>query len=167
MVIQEAASGCPSQPGEATPEPCLAPRSDARTAVPNRADAELLWTPGWEWLGAVVVLHALATVPWVAHLGAWPLLPAGLSLLYHGWVFTRREVWRFALVEERVVIFEPKRQGAPLRSARLRGPPWMTARWVVLRTGRRVLVLRAGRFDPALFARLRRALLAAPDWPAR
>ena len=161
MVIQEAATGCASGREPAPELPSWTPRSSTPASKPFRADAELLWVPGWEWLSAVIVLHALSTVPWLAHVGTWPLLPAGLSLLYHGWVFKRREVWRFALVEERVVIFEPRRPGKPLRLARLRGPPWMTARWVVLRTRRRVLVLRAGRFDPVLFARLRRALLAS------
>lgn len=126
-----------------------------------RADAALAWCPGWDWFGAVCIVHALATAPWLALIGAWPLLPAALSLAYHGWVFKRGEVWRFALTEERVVLFEPTRPGCGPRSATLRGPPWMTDRWLVVRTTRRVLVLRAGRYDPALLARLRRALLAA------
>ena len=130
-------------------------------ADPARADAELVWRPGWDWFGAVCAIHVLATVPWLAHLGPWPLLPAAASLLYHGWVLRRGEAWRFLLTEEKVVLFEPKRPGRPARTPKLRGPAWMTERWVVIRTSRRVLVLCAGRFDPALFARLRRALLAA------
>ena len=126
------------------------------------ADAELAWRPGWEWFGAVCTIHVLATVPWLAHLGAWPLAPAALSLLYHARVWWRGEVWRFLLTEERVVLFEPKRPGRPARPAKLRGPTWMTERWVVVRTSRRVLLLHAARIDSALFARLRRALLAAP-----
>ena len=127
-----------------------------------QADAEVLWSPDWTWFGAVTVVHVLATAPWVAYFGLWPVLAGGASLLYHGAVLARREVWRFALVEERVVIFAPRRAGRPIETARLRGPVWMTGRWVVVRTRRRVLVLRAGRIDPARFARLRRALLLAP-----
>lgn len=130
---------------------------------PARADAELAWRPGREWLAAVCAIHILATVPWLAHLGAWPLLPAACSLLYHARVWRRGEVWRFLLTEERVVLFEPKRPGQPVRTAKLRGPTWMTERWVVVRTNRRVLLLHGARIDPTLFARLRRALLAAPN----
>ena len=132
------------------------------------ADEEILWTPGWEWLAAVLTLHGLVALPWIALLGAWPLLPCAASLGYYGWAFSRREVWRFALVEERAVLFEPTQPAAKQagrqgwqRPATLRGSPWITPRWVVVRTSRRVLTLRAGRYDAARFARLRRALLAS------
>ena len=125
---------------------------------PHRDDAELTWTPGWEWLAAVLAIHLLLVAPWLAYLGPWPLLPCVASIAYHVWVYTQREVWRFALVEESAVLFEPKRPGQPLREARRSGAVWMTANWLVVRTSRRVLVLRAGAFEPALFARLRRAL---------
>lgn len=129
---------------------------------PHRADIDMHWTPGWEWLTAVATIHFLVVVPWTIELGPWPLAPAALSLLYHLHVFRRREVWRFALVEESVVLFEPPRPGAPQRFAKLRGAPWMTDRWLVVRTSRRVLILRAGRYDPIHFARLRRALFHGP-----
>ena len=124
----------------------------------QRQDAEVRWTPGWEWLTAVVLLHLLAVMPWLKFLGAWPLVPCALSLAYHGRAYARREVWRFALVEESVVLFEPKRPGALARTSRLRGRVWMTERWLIVCTRRRVLTLRAGRYDAVLFARLRRAL---------
>lgn len=129
-----------------------------------RADQELLWKPGWEWFAAVVAIHALATAPWLVHMGPWPLAPCALSLLYHAWVLRRGEVWRFALVEDRVLVFEPPRRQRSARPAKLRGPAWMTERLVVVRTSRRVLVLRAGRVDAALFARLRRGLLSPAAW---
>ena len=128
---------------------------------PARDDAEVRWLPGWEWLAAVVLLHLLAVLPWLKFLGPWPLVPCALSLAYHGRVYARREVWRFALVEESVVLFEPKRPGVPARPTPLRGRVWMTERWLLVRTRRRVLALRSGRYDAVLFARLRRALRAA------
>ena len=126
---------------------------------PHHDDAEIRWTPGWEWLSAVLVVHALALAPWVALFGPWPLLVGVGSLAYYGWIFSRREVWRFALVEETVVLFEPSRAGLAPRAAQLRGSPWITERWVVVRTSRRVLALYAGGYDAVRFARLRRALL--------
>lgn len=130
---------------------------------PHRDDAELHWTPGVEWLAAVLLVHGLVLLPWLALVGAWPLVVVAASLAYHGWVFAaraRHEVWRFALVEESVVLFEPGRAGEGARPASLRGSAWITERWVVVRTNRRVLALYAGRCDAVLFARLRRALLA-------
>ena len=122
-------------------------------------DVELDWVPGWEWLAAVVAIHVLVAVPWVAKLGLWPLAIAVPSLGYHLWVFRRGECWRFMLFGERVVLFEPRGRDGSRRPARLRGTPWMTERWIVVRTSRRTLTLRAGRYDAARFARLRRALL--------
>ena len=125
----------------------------------ERDDAEVAWTPGWEWLTAVVAIHVLAVVPWLAYFGVWPLFVVCASLAYYVRVFWRQEVWCFRLIEETAVLFEPRRPGAEPRLARRRGPVWMTEAWLVVRTSRRVLVLRAARYDPALFARLRRALL--------
>ena len=124
---------------------------------PHRDDVDVDWSPGWDWLAGVVVVHVLVVVPWVLWLGLWPLIPAAVSLLHHVRVFRSREVWQFALVGERVVVFEPERAGGGRRPARLRGPPWMTERWLVVRTSRRILVVSAGRYEAALFARLRRA----------
>ena len=121
---------------------------------PHHDDTEMLWSPGWEWLTAVVAIHALVAVPWFHFLGVWPLLVIAVSFLYHVRVFARGEVWRFALVEETAVLFQP--DGKP---AKLRGGAWMTSNWVVVRTTRRTLMLRAGRYDADRFARLRRALL--------
>ena len=121
---------------------------------PHHHDTEMLWSPGWEWLTAVVAIHALVAAPWFHFLGVWPLLVIAVSFLYHVRVFARGEVWRFALVEETAVLFQP--DGKP---AKLRGGPWMTSNWVVVRTTRRTLMLRAGRYDADRFARLRRALL--------
>ena len=121
--------------------------------------AELDWTPGWDWLGGVLVLHVLVAVPWIVKVGIWLVGLAVLTFSYYLWVFARAESWRFSFHDERVVLFEPARDGASRLPARLRGPPWMTERWVVVRTTRRILVLGAGRYDAAVFARLRRALL--------
>lgn len=124
-----------------------------------RDDVDVLWMPGWDWLAAVAALHILVVVPWTAAVGFWPALAGTLSMAYHIGVFRRREQWRLALAEDTVVVFEPPRQGRPAATAKLRGSIWLTHRLLVVRTSRRVLLLRAGRYDPALFARLRRAFL--------
>lgn len=126
-----------------------------------RDDVEVVWTPGWDWLAAVAAIHALALAPWLAVFGLWPLLPAAASLVYYVHVFRRGEAWRLALSEDTVVVFEPSRRGRPGKTAKLRGGVWLTHRLLVVPTSRRMLLLRAGRYDPALFARLRRAFLAA------
>ncbi len=125
-----------------------------------RDDVDVVWSPGWDWLAAVAAIHVLVVVPWTAALGLWPVLVGALSMAYHAGVFLRREQWRLALAEDTVVVFEPPRDGQPAATAKLRGPAWLTHRLLVVRTSRRVLLLRAGRYDPVLFARLRRAFLA-------
>ena len=117
------------------------------------------WTPGWDWLACVLAIHTLLAVPWAAKVSVWLLGLAMPTFGYYVWVFWRAQSWRFALDNERVVLFEPERADGSRVPARLRGGPWMTERWVVVRTTRRILVLRAGRYDAAVFARLRRALL--------
>lgn len=119
----------------------------------RRAERDVTWRPGWEWLGAVLAIHALVVVPWVIVLGAWPLMAAAVSLVYHANVYRQGEEWRFVLVEETAVLFQP--DGEP---AALRGSIWMTAQWVVVPTSQRVLTLRARRYDADSFAMLRRAL---------
>lgn len=125
----------------------------------RRTVSEVDWTPGWEWLACVLAVHVMVAVPWAAKVNAWLLAVAPLTFGYYVWVFRRAERWRFAIVDERVVLFEPERHDGSRVPARLRGPPWMTERWIVVRTTRRTLVLRAGRYDAAVFAALRRALL--------
>ena len=120
---------------------------------------EIDWTPGWDWLACVLAIHVMVAVPWVAKVDAWLLAVPVLTFGYYLRVFLRAERWRFAIVEERVVLFEPARPDGSRLPANLRGPPWMIERWVVVRTSRRTLVLRAGRYDAAVFAALRRALL--------
>ena len=149
----------------ATSSPDAAAVSPPVDPAPN--PSEIDWTPGWDWLGCVLAIHILVAVPWVAKVGAWLLAVAVAAFGYYVSVFWRAQSWRFALENERVVLFEPVRRDGSRIPARLRGPPWMTERWVVVRTTRRVLVLRAGRYEAAVFARLRRALLAriSHQWP--
>lgn len=130
-------------------------------------DVEVLWTPGWDWLAAVAATHMLALAPWVVVFGSWPLLVGTASLGYHALVFRRQEPWRLALAEDTVVVFEPPRRGRPAKTAKLRGGVWLTHRLLVVPTSRRMLLFRAGRYDPVLFARLRRAFLAGFRAPAR
>ena len=124
-------------------------------------DLEVSWTPGWDWLAVVAAIHVLAVVPWTTQLGFWPLLPGLASLGYYLVVFRRQERWRLALAGETVVVFEPRRGSQPPRQAKLRRPVWLTHSLLVVRTSRRILLLRAGRYDPVLFARLRRAFLSS------
>ena len=143
---------------DADAHPCRDGVADSSPVGP-RPGLEIDWTPGWDWLGCVLAIHVLVAVPWVAKVGVWLLVVAVFPFAYYVRVFWRGESWRFALSNERVVLFEPERPDGSRVPARLRGPPWMTERWVVVRTTRRILVLRAGRYDAAVFARLRRALL--------
>lgn len=135
-------------------------RGGEHPAVGSPAEvAEVDWTPGWDWLGCVLAIHVLLAVPWVVEFGVWPLAVAVPAFGYYLWVFRRGECWRFAVVDERLVVFEPQRSDGRRRPAHLRGPAWMTERWIVVPTARRILVIRAGRYDDAVFAMLRRALL--------
>ncbi len=136
-------------------------RLSADIPPPGASDAfEVDWTPGWDWLGLVLAIHVLVAVPWVINVGV-VLVPVAVAVFgYYVWVFRRAESWRLALVDERLVLFEPQARDGSRQPARLRGPPWMTDGWIVLRTTRRILVIRAGRYEAAVFARLRRALLA-------
>lgn len=132
-----------------------------------RDDVEVVWTPGWDWFGAVAAIHALALAPWLAVFGFWPIVPAAASLGYYAWVFRRQEAWRLALAEDTVVVFEPAHRGGPAKTAKLRRGIWLTHRLLVVPTSRRMLLLRAGRYDPVLFARIRRAFLAGLGAPSR
>lgn len=132
----------------------------AESSTPGASPVGALdWTPGWDWLGCVLAIHVLVAVPWAAKVGVWLLVVAVPAFGYYVWVFWRAETWRFVLDNERIVLFEPEGTDGSRVPARLRGPPWMIDRWVVVRTTRRILVLRAGRYDAAVFAKLRRALL--------
>lgn len=132
-----------------------------------RDDVEVVWTPGWDWFGAVAAIHALALAPWLAVFGFWPIVPAAASLGYYALVFRRQEAWRLALAADTVVVFEPARRGGPAKTAKLRRGIWLTHRLLVVPTSRRMLLLRAGRYDPVLFARIRRAFLAGFGAPPR
>ena len=132
--------------------------SDGAPPTPTTV-SEVDWTPGWDWLACVLAIHVMVVAPWAAKLGVWLLAIAALTFSHYVRVFRRAERWRFAIVDERAVLFEPPGRDGGRVPARLRGPPWMTERWIVVRTTRRVLVLRAGRYDAAVFAALRRALL--------
>lgn len=137
---------------------CRDTQGESSPAGP-RSGLDVDWTPGWDWLGCVLAIHVLVAAPWAVKVSVWLLALAVPAFGYYVRVFWRGESWRFALGNERVVLFEPERGDGTRVPAQLRGPPWMTERWVVVRTTRRILVLRAGRYDAAVFARLRRALL--------
>ena len=135
--------------------------------MPAVAGDRLDWVPDAEWFGAIVAIHVLIAVPWTLLLG-WPCAAlAACSVLRYASVLSRRELWSFVFVEDRVVLLEPRSRrarrgghGAMRRTAPLVAPVWMTDRFVVVRSRRRVIALRAGRVGRRQFARLRRGLLA-------
>ena len=127
-------------------------------------DSEIRWWPDGEWFAVVALIHVLLAAPWVAWLGWWAGVVAGLSLLWHGRVLAARgggrEVWRFRFVDDRVVLLAPESTPETPVPVSVASPLWMTDRLLVVRTRRRIIPMRAGRLTPKAFARLRRALLA-------
>ena len=121
---------------------------------------EIEWRPDGEWFAVLAVLHVLLALPWVAWLGWVVGGVAVASLVWHGRALVRKEVWRFRFVEDRVVLLAPESTPEAPVPVAVASPLWMTDRFVVVRTRRRIIPLRAGRLTPAAFARLRRALLA-------
>lgn len=136
--------------------------------MPAPVADRLDWSPDAEWFAAVALIHVLVAAPWALLLG-WPAAAlAALSVIRYAIVLSRREVWSFVFVEDQVVLLEPRRRRAggagrapSRRVAPLAAPVWMTDRFVVVRSRRRVIALRAGRVSPGQFARLRRGLLAS------
>ena len=130
--------------------PPLAPQPSGQ--APTRH--EIPWTLGWEWFIAVALAHGLvgATLGWFV--SPWWAAVVALSA---AWKLSRtRPGERYLLLafEDAIEV----RQGESV--LRRRGACWMTERWLVIPTARRVLPVRRGRLSPRSFARLRRAALA-------
>ena len=123
-------------------------------------EGEIAWRPDAEWFAVVAVVHVLLAAPWVAWLGWFVAVVAAASLVWHGRALGRGEVWRFRFVEDRVVLLAPESTPETPVPVAVASPLWMTDRFVVVRTRRRIIPMRAGRLTPEAFARLRRALLA-------
>lgn len=123
-------------------------------------ESEIVWRPDGEWLAVLAVVHVLLALPWVAWLGWFVGVVAVGSLVWQGRALVREEVWRFRFVEDRVVLLAPESTPETPVPVAVASPLWMTDRFVVVRTKRRIIPMRAGRLTPEAFARLRRALLA-------
>lgn len=111
-------------------------------------------TLGYEWFVAVVALHTVIGVALGLLVSAWWALLVVASCAWK--VCTARPGERYLLLAFEDGL-EVRRGGAVLRR---RGPCWMTERWLVIPTARRVLPIRGARLTPQRFARLRRAALA-------
>lgn len=103
---------------------------------------------------AVVALHALVGTALAALVSPWWAVAVAVSCAVK--TLSANPAERYLLLAFADAI-EVRRGDAVLR---LRGPCWMTERWLVIPTTRRVLPVRRGRLSPQDFARLRRAALA-------
>ena len=115
---------------------------------------EIDWALGLDWYLAVGLLHVLVGTVLGALWSPWWGLAAGASLAWK-WLRARPNERYLLLAFEDAL--EVRRGNLVLRRA---GPCWLTERWLVIPTSRRVLPVRRGRLSPQDFARLRRAALA-------
>ena len=128
------------------PELQLAGQAPARHEIP--------WTLGWEWFIAVALAHGLVGAALGWFVSPWWTVIVAFSA---AWKLSRtRPGERYLLLAFEDAI-EVRRGESVLPR---RGACWMTERWLVIPTVRRVLLVRRGRLSPRNFARLRRAALA-------
>ena len=112
---------------------------------------EIQWSLGTDWFLAVAALHALLAITLGALLSPWWIAACAASLALK--IARVRPGERYLLIpfDNRI---EVRRRGDVLK---LTGACWMTQRWLVIPTSRRVLPVRRGRLSAQDFARLRRA----------
>ena len=112
---------------------------------------EIRWSLGPDWFLAVGALHALLAISLGTLLSPWWVVVCGASFALK--IFRARPGEAYLLIpfDDRI---EVRRHGAVLRRS---GPCWMTQRWLVIPTSRRLLPVRRGRLSDQDFARLRRA----------
>lgn len=128
--------------------------SQAPAAAPDfqgSGRGEIRWSLGWDWFFAVAALHTLVAVALGTLLSPWWMAACGASLALKTSRTRPGEAYLLLPLDEGI---EVRRQGTVLRLA---GACWMTRRWLVIPTTRRVLPLRRGRLSDQDFARLRRA----------
>ncbi len=128
--------------------------SDVSDYDATAARHEIDWTLGVDWFLAVGLLHVLVGTVLGALWSPWWGLAAGASLAWK-WLRARPNERYLLLAFEDAL--EVRRGKVVLRRT---GPCWLTERWLVIPTSRRVLPVRRGRLSPQDFARLRRAALA-------
>ena len=119
-----------------------------------RSRHDIPWTLGYEWFVVVVALHTLVGAALAALVSPWWAVAAALGCAFKMRSANPGERYLLLAFEDAI---EVRRGNAVLPR---RGPCWMTDRWLVIPTTRRVLPVRRGRLSPQDFARLRRAAVA-------
>ena len=112
---------------------------------------EIQWSLGADWFLAVGALHALLAIALGTLLSPWWIAVCGASFAFKIVRVRPGEAYLLIPFDDRI---EVRRHGAVLR---LSGTCWMTQRWLVIPTSRRVLPVRRARLSDQDFARLRRA----------
>ncbi len=112
---------------------------------------EIQWSLGTDWFLAVAALHALLAIALGALLSPWWIAACGASFALKTARVRPGETYLLIPFDNRI---EVRRRGDVLK---LTGACWMTQRWLVIPTSRRVLPVRRGRLSVQDFARLRRA----------
>ena len=132
-----------SQPNRLEVQDIAGPRSPGRR--------EIRWSLGADWFVAVGALHGLFAVTLGALLSPWWIAACAASFILKTVRVRPGEAYLLIPFDDRI---EVRRRGAVLK---LTGACWMTQRWLVIPTSRRVLPVRRGRLSAQDFARLRRA----------
>ena len=112
---------------------------------------EIRWSLGADWFVAVAALHLLLAVALGTLLSPWWIAVCGASFAFKAIRAQPGEAYLLIAFDNRI---EVRRDGDVLRLA---GACWMTRRWLVIPTNRRVLPIRRGRLSAQDFARLRRS----------
>ena len=112
---------------------------------------EIRWSLGADWFIAVGALHALLAAALGTLLSPWWFAVCGASFAFKIIRARPGETYLLIAFDDHI---EVRRHGDVLRPA---GACWMTRRWLVIPTTRRVLPVRRGRLSAQDFARLRRS----------
>lgn len=112
---------------------------------------EIRWSLGADWFVAVAALHVLLAVALGSLLSPLWIAVCTVSFAFKSIRARRGETYLLIAFDDRI---EVRRDGDVLRLA---GPCWMTRKWLVIPTTRRLLPVRRGRLSAQDFARLRRA----------
>lgn len=112
---------------------------------------EIQWSLGTDWFLAVAALHALLAITLGTLLSPWWIAVCTASFALKTARVRPGEMYLLIPLDNRI---EVRRRGDVLK---LTGACWMTQRWLVIPTSRRVLPVRRGRLSAQDFARLRRA----------
>ena len=117
----------------------------------TEARREIRWSLGADWFLAVAALYALLAITLGSLLSPWWIVACAASFVVKIARVRPGETYLLIPFENHI---EVRRRGDVLK---LTGACWMTQRWLVIPTSRRVLPVRRGRLSAQDFARLRRA----------